>query len=85
MMALTAAASADTGIFSVFDADKNGSIEPKEVYTAYKNMDVSADNKVGTSEFRKVMDGHVRAFCDVRPATKEDLIKMDNEKKMVKS
>jgi len=69
----------------VFDADKNGSIEPKEVYGAYKSMDVSGDNKVGRSEFVKVMDGHVRAFCGVRPATKEDLVKMDNEKKMVSS
>jgi len=69
---LTATAvKADTnGIFGVFDADKNGTIEPKEVYAAYKQMDVKADNKVSRAEFTKTMDVHVRAFCGVKPATK---------------
>ena len=62
-VALTASAvKADTnGIFGVFDADKNGSIEPKEVYAAYKQMDVRSDNKVTRAEFVKAMDSHVRA------------------------
>jgi Ca2+-binding EF-hand superfamily protein len=53
------------GIFSVFDADKNGSIEPTEVYSAFEQMDVKSDNKVTRKEFMKVMDGHVREFCGV--------------------
>jgi hypothetical protein len=78
---IASVANADTnGLFGVFDTDKNGTIEPTEVYAAYKQMDSKDDNRLSRTEFMKTMDGHVRSFCGVQSATKADMIKMDEDK-----
>jgi hypothetical protein len=52
-----------SGLFAMFDADSNSSVEPKEIWAMYQsNKDATVEARM---EFMKKMDSNMRTFCGV--------------------
>jgi len=62
-----------SGIFGLFDVDSNGNIQPTEITQAYKFMNTKANDNLKQNELLKAMDGEIRAFCGVGPATEAEI------------
>jgi len=69
-----------SGIFGLFDADSNGNIQPSEITQAYNQMNTKDNDNLKQNELLKAMDGQIRAFCGVGPASEaETQAEQENE------
>jgi len=62
-----------SGIFSLFDINGNGNVEPTEITQAYNNMNTKGNDNLKQNELLKAMDAQIRVFCGVGPATEAEV------------